>query len=206
MAISNSTPLINSQLKSKYYELAKTCHPDLNPNDLNATEKFQKLQEQYKECLQSLKSNNKIYCVTIQISLQDSILGCTRYFSSRDEKRKFILKIPPGIINNDIIRYKNIQMDENLLSILEVKIIVDLPLNYSYKNGKLVYSVLIPFWKLFLGGEKVIIGPDKARLRILIPPKTKSGSIFELQNEGLLDKLSKKRDILYIRLKSSIFC
>ena len=200
MAISNSTPLLNSQLKSAYRILAKECHPDVNPNDPEATEKFQKLQEKYKDCLQAIIQNKKIYCVTVIISLQDSILGCDRYFSSNDEKRRFILKIPPGIISNDTIKYRNIQMEENSLSVLEVKVIVDFPPNYLYKNGKLFRSLSIPFWKLFFGGEKVFNGPDNARIRVVIPPKTKSGTLFYIPNEGLLDKLTKKREILYISL------
>ena len=41
-------------LKKQYKKLAKTCHPDLNPNDKEAEEKFKRLTEAYKRLLEKL--------------------------------------------------------------------------------------------------------------------------------------------------------
>lgn len=41
-------------LKKQYKKLAKTCHPDLNPNDKDAEEKFKRLTEAYKKLLEKL--------------------------------------------------------------------------------------------------------------------------------------------------------
>lgn len=41
-------------LKKQYKKLAKTCHPDLNPNDKEAEEKFKRLTEAYKKLLEKL--------------------------------------------------------------------------------------------------------------------------------------------------------
>lgn len=41
-------------LKTQYKKLAKTCHPDLNPDDNEAEEKFKRLTEAYKKLLAKL--------------------------------------------------------------------------------------------------------------------------------------------------------
>lgn len=198
---------MTNQLDKSFKELAKKYHPDLNPSDPTSTEKFQNLLNEYKTCEEIINSTPKVYNISVQISLKDSICGCERFFLSKDQKRRFILKVPAGIKNNDIIRYKNIQMEEFRFSILEVKVNVIIPNDFTLINGKLFKTIKVSFWKLYFGGDLIIIGPDKMRLRVEIQPKTKNGSIFEMKNEGLFDKLSKKRDILYIKVKSvfSIF-
>lgn len=183
-------------LTSTYRKLAKLNHPDLNPNI--PTEKFQKLHEDYKECLTLL--DNLTYSKTTHISLQESINGTTKFIKSFDGKKNFRLTIPQGMLQNDIIRYKNIQLEENINSFLEVKIKIDLPSNYEILNKKLIYIINAPFYKLYFGGSQIIYGPDKARLTVVIPPKTKSGSFFKISNEGFVDKLTKTRDFLYIRM------
>lgn len=41
-------------LKKQYKKLAKTCHPDLHPDDKNAEEKFKRLTQAYKKLLEKL--------------------------------------------------------------------------------------------------------------------------------------------------------
>lgn len=41
-------------LKKQYKKLAKTCHPDLHPEDKEAEEKFKRLTEAYKKLLEKL--------------------------------------------------------------------------------------------------------------------------------------------------------
>ena len=41
-------------LKKQYKKLAKTCHPDLHPEDKDAEEKFKRLTEAYKKLLEKL--------------------------------------------------------------------------------------------------------------------------------------------------------
>ncbi len=41
-------------LKKQYKKLAKSCHPDLNPNDKEAEEKFKRLTAAYKKLLEKL--------------------------------------------------------------------------------------------------------------------------------------------------------
>ncbi len=41
-------------LKKQYKKLAKTCHPDLNPDDKEAEEKFKRLTAAYKKLLEKL--------------------------------------------------------------------------------------------------------------------------------------------------------
>ena len=41
-------------LKKQYKKLAKTCHPDLHPDDKEAEEKFKRLTEAYKKLLEKL--------------------------------------------------------------------------------------------------------------------------------------------------------
>ena len=41
-------------LKKQYKKLAKACHPDLNPDDKEAEEKFKRLTAAYKKLLEKL--------------------------------------------------------------------------------------------------------------------------------------------------------
>ena len=42
------------KLKKQYKKLAKTCHPDLHPEDKEAEEKFKRLTAAYKKLLEKL--------------------------------------------------------------------------------------------------------------------------------------------------------
>jgi|AntAceMinimDraft_9_1070365.scaffolds.fasta_scaffold07291_2 hypothetical protein len=46
-----SYPISNDDVKERYRELAKKYHPDVNPNDLNAKSKFQRLLSSYQKIL-----------------------------------------------------------------------------------------------------------------------------------------------------------
>ena len=199
MVISNSNLSTNDQLRKKFKELAKEAHPDLHPNDANATAKFQNLQQAFDK----LKVNPKKYSIHITISLYDAIAGCQRYFVSLDGKRKYMLKIPAGVKPNEVIAYRDIQIVENRFDNLDIKINIDYPDNYSYKNGKLIYNLKIPIWKIYWGGTHIIEAVDGARLKLKIPSRTKSGSIFEIYNEGLYSRTQNKRESLFIQVKSS---
>lgn len=50
----SSENLNKENLKKQYKKLAKTCHPDLHPNDKEAEEKFKRLTKAYKELLEKL--------------------------------------------------------------------------------------------------------------------------------------------------------
>ena len=41
-------------LKKQYKKLAKTCHPDLHPNDKDAEEKFKRLTQAYKQLMDKI--------------------------------------------------------------------------------------------------------------------------------------------------------
>ena len=43
-----------ANLKKQYKKLAKTCHPDLHPEDKDAEEKFKRLTEAYKKLLEKM--------------------------------------------------------------------------------------------------------------------------------------------------------
>jgi DnaJ-class molecular chaperone len=191
MSNANLTP----QIHSNYRALAKRFHPDLHPNDPNAQRNFQLLNETY-------HSIEKIYLTRISISLQDSILGCDRYFVSHDGHRRFLLSIPSGISSGEVIRYKDVQVDADRLSTLSVRISVDLPPQYAIKNGKLIQTLRIPFLKSLFGGELVITGPDGNRLRLNIPARAKNKSIYRIEHEGLTDRRSKIRGDLFIQIRS----
>lgn len=50
----NPEELNVDKLKKQYKKLAKACHPDLNPDDRDAEEKFKKLTQAYKKLLEKL--------------------------------------------------------------------------------------------------------------------------------------------------------
>lgn len=205
MATLNSNIVSITQLRANFLKLVKKYHPDLHPEIPDIAEKFIEVVTEYQKCIDLLSKNKKIYSIRVSISLQDAILGCDRFFISTDDKRKFLLKIPAGVKDGDCIRYKNVQMHESFFSILEVKININFPINYTYKNNKLLLKVYVHPWKLYFGGRIVIFGPDGSRLNICLPVKTKSGAIFEMKNEGMLDRVSKQRNMLYLQIISKIF-
>jgi DnaJ-class molecular chaperone len=197
-----NTPILTPQIiHSAFKTLAKKIHPDVN-NNSNSTEKFQHLKEDYDKLCASL---SKIYIVKISISLQDSILGCDRFFISNDGQRKFLLAIPIGIKDEDTIQYKNVQLDPNQFSILQVKIHIILPKNFFIINGKLIQTIRISIWKAFIGGSFNFFGPDGAKLKVILPKKLKNDSIFKIAKEGLIDRNFLVRNDLYVKFQTFFY-
>lgn len=184
------------EIHSNFRTLAKKIHPDLNPNDPLAAEKFNLLKKEYTKCL------NRMNSIRLAISLQDSILGCERFFMSNDGKQNYRLIIPSGVIDGQTLRYRNVQLDSNNFSILMVKIKIELPKNYLILGGKLINKVRLSILKFLIGGEITITGPDGSRFRITVPARVKDKSIFRITGEGLYNKETKKRDDLYLQIIS----
>jgi DnaJ-class molecular chaperone len=191
----NSSIFFN-QIHSNYRKLAKECHPDLHPTDPLAAEKFNLLNLEYNKCL------NTIFQIKIAISLQDSILGCERYFMSNDGNRTFRLSIPAGIKTGESLCFRNIQLEEDRFSILQAKIKVEMPNDFIVIADKLIQKIRVSFWKSIVGGEITIIGPDGVRFRISIPKRCKSKTIYRIPDAGLFNRKTKLRGDLFIQLVS----
>jgi len=181
--------MANNASRSTYLNLVKATHPDLHPNDPQAEEKFKKLQE----------TKDNYYKTIISISLAESISGCERYYIDPESKQNLVLNIPKGIKHNQIIIFKNA-----VTGTISVKILIELPNHYCFSGSELVLTIPISYISLYFGGIHHFVGPDNKRLKIIIPKKAKSGTIYKLPNNGLWNSTTNERDPLYIRLIGKI--
>jgi DnaJ-class molecular chaperone len=172
------------QLHSNYKNIAKSLHPDLNPE--KEIEEFQLLQDVYK----TIPIN---YYTTIHISLQEALDGCERFYVSEDNT-KYLLRIPK-IAKEITIIFKNVNGDN---SIVHAKLKIDIPNNYRLHNGYLIQKINVSMWKLLFGGEILIETIDGLKIRVNVVAGTKKGSIFKILNIGLWD--NGRRNPLYIQL------
>lgn len=186
------------QLHTNYVRLAKILHPDLNHNS-QSEKLFQELNQNYKKALELFNQ----YQATIKISLKEAIEGTERYFIN-DNDQKFVLVIPAGIKNNQIIHFRGIDINSKKNIILHIKTIIELPKKYSIINDNLVSKEKIPIYKLFMGGKYSIIGPDGKKIVINLPRKIKIGKLFKISNSGLWNIRDNKRDPLFILIYSKL--
>jgi DnaJ-class molecular chaperone len=186
------------QLHTNYIKLAKIIHPDHNSNDPLADVKFQELQQQYEKAQKLIESKPQ-YQASVSISLKESILGCERYFVN-DDNYKFVLNIPAGVKNKQTILYRDLNINSVKNTILHIKILIDLPKDYTISGDTLILKTSVHFWKLYFGGEYKIKTPDGLQIPVLIPKKTKSGKMFRILKYGLWNRAEKKRDPLYVQI------
>jgi DnaJ-class molecular chaperone len=188
----------DEQLHKNYIRLAKIIHPDLNPDDPDADQKFQELQEEYFKA-QKLLADKSHYQASISITLKEAILGGERFFSTDDGDHKFVLTVPAGVKNKQTILYRGISMNSVKDAILHIKIFINLPSKFSIVGDQLILEEKVSFWKLKFGGLYTITGPDGRKIIVTIPKNTKNGKMFKVKDEGLMNRVEKKRHPLYIQ-------
>ena len=176
---------VNVAARSTYLNLVKATHPDLHPNDPSAEEKFKQIQE----------NKEKInYSTIVNISLEEAISGCQRYYIDPESKLHLVLDIPKGIKHNQTILFKN-----NITGTISVKILIDLPNHYCFSGNNLVLTIYLSYISLYFGKTYYFNGPDGKRIKIIIPKKVKSGTVYKLPYNGLFNSTNNQRDPLYIR-------
>jgi DnaJ-class molecular chaperone len=191
------------QLHINFIRLAKIIHPDNNPTDIESTEKFQELQKQYEIAQKFIYTKNQ-YHISISITLKEAIHGAERYFTIDDSGCYIMLTIPPGVKNKQTLLYRNLTIKTIQNVNVYIKIYIDIPYNFSIIGDQLILKEWVPFWKMYFGGEYIITGPDRKKILVKIPKKTKNGKMFKVQGAGSLDRIEKKRNPLYIQFFGSI--
>lgn len=200
MALKDINNITAKELRHEYLELAKKYHPDLHPENAS---KFQTLQQQYQQCQLIINQPNQ-YRVTVSISLKESITGCERFYYSQEANKKFLLKIPAGVQNQQTIVYRGLKDQHGKCTILHLKIKLTLPLNYSIFNNCLVLDLKVPFYKMFFGGKFKFTAPDGKLIQIDLPKRAKNGEYYIVASAGLFDRQEKQRLNLYVQIKQSI--
>lgn len=202
--MANSSPITSELLRDNYRRLAKTVHPDLNPNDPLAGEKFKVLHEVYTEAKEKIEST---YATTIGITLSESISGCERIFVIPSTDYSCLLSIPAGVQQYQNITYKNLAISKDKRIAVNAKILIDVPKGFVLvgKNKEnLVYTKMVSWWTLFFGGEVTMSGPDGKEIKFDLPGRTKNGHIYKLPGHGLFDRGKKERNPLYIQFFGQI--
>jgi DnaJ-class molecular chaperone len=192
----------STELRNNYIRLAKVLHPDKNTSDPKADKKFQELQEQYERAQKLLGMKNQ-YQASATITLHEAISGTERFFVT-DENQRFMLTIPAGVKNKQVIIYRGVTVNSSRDSVLQIKVYITTPTKFSIIGENLILKESIPFWKLFFGGSYQITGPDGSKIPVNIPRKTKNGKMFRVKNAGLWNRTEKKREPLYIQFFGSI--
>jgi len=193
-----SKVITEEQLHQNYIKLVKIIHPDLNPNNPDADRQFQYLQEQYEKARKILGVRTQ-YQASISISLKEAVTGTERYFSAPDDNQKFVLHIPAGVKNHQIISYRGIAINSIKDAVLHIKVFINIPTKFSIIGDQLILKENLPFWKLYFGGKVSIYGPDGKIINLVIPKRTKRGKMFSVKKAGLMDRATNKRLPLYIQ-------
>lgn len=186
------------QLHTNFIKLSKIIHPDQNPDDPDATSKFQILVQEYEKA-QKLIGPKSQYQTSIKITLKESITGCERYFVS-DDNHRFVLNIPAGVKNKQVVQYRGIEINSVKNTVVHIKVLIDMPNHYTIAGNALILKIKVPYYKLIFGGTHVITSPDGNTVSITIHKNTKSGKMFKLMNFGLWNRIEKKREPLYIHI------
>ncbi len=113
---------------------------------------------------------------------------------------KLSVKIPPGITPGKKIRIpgKGTQGPGGRGD-LYLRINIDLPPDFSFENGKLVYQKYVPFSTACLGGTVQVPSIEGGHLKLKVPAGIRCGQKLRLKGKGLPGRQG-GRDDMYVKI------
>lgn len=218
----------DDEIKKVYKKLARKYHPDLNPNDQEAEEKFKEISEAYQnldtpekrikyERQTSPIDLNELFTIfgfhrgnmnvqmQTSITLKESIIGIkkTIYVNSH----MYSVQIPAGVKSGETIifhglgdtRIKNMPPGD-----LHLQVIISRAKDFELINGEIITTAEISVWQAILGGSIKLNGIFGNEIQLKIPASTQFGSVLEVPYEGCYNRSSNTRNPLFVRLEITI--
>lgn len=155
------------QLKKAFHKLARECHPDIDPNNPWANDKFKALSAAYELLsdpkLRVLYDSGKISGDGTKRSPRRDVKGSPEP-SKRPPQKYSRRKYPPKA-----------SVKDKRSRTVDIKI----------KGTNVEYSLNVNFLDVARGGVKYISLADGKRLKVNIPPSAEDGLVLRLKGQGL---------------------
>lgn len=201
-------------VKRAFRELAKKLHPDLNPNDPRAAEKFKEINEAYTEALERIRVGPDndgqhgwddiggwasftriIRQARVNLTLEEAYFGVTKSVML-DGPNSVPVTFPPGTMPGMAVT-KSIRGME-LICVAHV-----LPHARYRPMGRLDLQATerIGFVALMTGGH-VEVETLSGKARLMIPPMTRAGTVLRLAGKGY--KAGVEAGDLYLTIEGQI--
>lgn len=178
------------EIKKAYRKLAMKFHPDRNPDDASAEEKFKKIKKAYDDLSKPKQQNSwhtyrqqsVRYSTTIQLSFKDAILGSEKLIHIDGEAYK--IDVPFGIVSGQVIRYPAIANGADVI----ITYLVEQKKNWSIDGLNIIQKMDVSIWDLVVGCNLPISTIDGTKLAIRIPANTQPNTFLRVSNMGIQNK------------------
>lgn len=147
------------EVKKSYRRLVKIYHPDRNPNDPEAKNKFATITNAYDELVKSKNKSKEIRNFTVSVGM------LANYIGTSIEIEGHWFKIPRGIIDGDILHFEITPIGE-----IKLQIVIREQTDFTVK-GRDLYTSLEVYEKDVREGKSFSVSnhPNNLEKYIIIP-------------------------------------
>ncbi len=153
---------------------------------------------------------NKSLSITIELTLEEVLNGknVQAEIGIPGGKQKLInINIPPGLDSGQQIKYQGMG-DDSIPGIRPGDLIVNVlvrnhPL-FAREGDNLIYEKTLSVWEAMLGTQIAVPTIEGKEISLMVPPGSQPDTMLTCQEQGLPNSRSKRRGMLFIRLRVDI--
>jgi curved DNA-binding protein len=153
---------------------------------------------------------NKSLSITIELTLEEVLNGknVQAEIGIPGGKLKLInINIPAGLDNGQQIKYQGMG-DDSIPGIRPGDLIVNVMVShhpiFAREGDNLVFEKNLTVWEAMLGAQITVPTIEGKEISLIVPPGSQPDTILTCQEQGLPNSRSKRRGLLFIRLRIEI--
>lgn len=179
------------EVKSAYRKLVKQYHPDLNPGDENAAQRFREVQEAYEKINSPTPPPRPRFNFTtvlrtaVEVSVEEAFHGSKANLVIRSpsgETVELMVDIPPMTISGTTLKVNGLPEQLETVDLYIIVMVSDRG-NYRLSGTTVITHLNVDFVTAILGGEVSVQTLDGLRY-FHVPAGSQPGNMVRLQGLG----------------------
>jgi DnaJ-class molecular chaperone len=189
LGIPEGSPI--EEVKVAYRKLAKTYHPDLNPENETAHQRFMEVQQAYdlitKEQAKPRFTMQSVIETVIEVTVEEAFHGAKKDITMRGPSGNIFtlaIDIPPQTLSGSRLKVRGLPDEFSMIDLMIVIVIGEQSV-FRAMGTTIMTRARVDFTTAVLGGEVCIDTLDGKRF-FQVPPGSQNGSMIKLAKLGFI--------------------